>query len=159
MNRSPYGLFIGIIYQRLSVVITNDAAIPTHLGHDSTAPPVKCSYSHYDCVCVCATVCVLLSVITPLQVQVFFHRAPFLLLGCYACGCMCVLVDTMLFAQLQAQHSPLIHPLVALDKHTQSCYFFSLFHYFIVIYFISLFKYNIIKLASQILRVYTLRLW
>lgn len=75
------------------MVITNDAAIPTHLGHDSTATPVKWRYSHYvfvlACVCVCVKVCniymcarlrvcvsVLVSIISPLQVQDFFtHRA------------------------------------------------------------------------------------
>lgn len=41
------------------MVITNDAAIPTHLGHDSTATPVKWRYSHYVFVfaCVCVKVC------------------------------------------------------------------------------------------------------
>lgn len=123
------------------MVITNDAAIPTHLGHDSTATPVKWRYSHYVFVfaCVCVKVCniymcvrlrvcvsVLLSIISPLQVQDFFHTPCVLLRGCNAHVCTCVFVCTTLFAQLQTQHSPLrLHTTVFTDKCTQSCKFFT----------------------------------
>lgn len=77
------------------------------------------------CVCVCKSVCVsvLLSIIAPLQVQCFSHSPRSVVrLFMHVCFCMCVFVCTVLFAQLQTQHSSLlIHRAVSPDKCTQSC--------------------------------------
>lgn len=122
------------------MVITNDAAIPTHLGHDSTATPVKWRYSHYVFVFACVKVCNIYMCVR-LRVCVcvcltqhylsitgagFFHTPCVLLRGCNAHVCTCVFVCTTLFAQLQTQHSPLrLHTTVFPDKCTQSCKFFT----------------------------------
>ena len=114
--------------------MTNDAAIPNHLGHDFTAPPVMWSYYALQSlrlcvcvfVCVCARVCLSYSALSLHYRCRVFHTALFLLYGCCACVCMCVFVYTIQFAQLQTQHStPLIHTVVSTDKRTQSCKFFT----------------------------------
>lgn len=129
VNLFPYRLFIGALYHE---AFNGNHQWCCHPNPFRSLLYCPCQFDEAIvimslCVCasveVCVCLSVLLSIITPLQVQGFSHSLHSVVcLFMHVCVCMCAFLCPVPFAQLQTQHSSLlIHGAASPDKSTQSC--------------------------------------